>query len=314
MVENKNLVYNSVNLRDIFKILIKRKVIFFISFVIIIILGLAFTFLVSPNYLSISKIKITRLDTQYNDVLVKFFPSESYGLLIFSTDRILNLEVDELNNLLNQIKYGETLNYAVQKINNKFSKSDLTKSNDFRVDSTEETITINIYRRNPLDSYQINKTYIDYFVSEKNSGFEKTYTELLKNIDNVLIEKNENLNNLLAEAENYVISFNIKASEEFKKSSSGISGFSGINYLPPTLQRNIEDSYKDVNNLMEAKKLLKNNKELFTKRIEVLVYPAQADVINYSNYLRNIILSFFAAIIFAAIISFIVNYFKTQKN
>jgi len=314
MVENYKSDEYSADLRDVFRVLVKRKIAFFISFVIILIISLTYTFLLGPSYLSVSRLKINNLDTAYNNILNKFFPEESGSLLIFPTDRIDELEVSKLNLLLNQIKYGDVLDKVSEISGKKYLKKDLIKSMDLRINTDEKVLVINIYSKNAENAFEINKLIIDNYLSKINSSFEKSYDELLTKINNLIIEKNKNLNELNIEAEKYVTDYNLKFIEKLKKSDLGNFNFTGIDYIPPTLAKNINDIFGDINDLSGAKNILEQNKDLFVKRIIVVEYPNLNDVIDYSNYIRNIILSIIVSLIFAAIISFIINYFKTPKK
>ncbi|MHB8276104.1 MAG: Wzz/FepE/Etk N-terminal domain-containing protein [Candidatus Humimicrobiaceae bacterium] len=314
MAENYKTDEYSADLRDVFRILIKRKIAFFISFAIILIIALTYTFLLGPNYLSTSKLKINNLDTAYNNILNKFFPEESGSLLIFPTDRIGELEVSKLNLLLNQIKYGDILDNVSEISGKKYLKKDLIKSMDLRINTDEKVLTINIYSKNAQDAYGINKAIIDYYLNKKDLEFNKSYSDLLVKIDTLVINKNKTLDDLLNQAEKYVTDYNLSFIEKLKKSDLVNLNFIGINYIPPTLTMSINNIFGEVNDLTGAKNILEQNKDLFVKRITIAEYPEFADVVDYSNFVRNIVLSIIVSLIFAAIISFIANYFKTPKQ
>lgn len=314
MTENNNQEENVVELRDFFKILIRRKISFFISFVVILILCIAYTFLIGPNYLSVSRLKIAKFDTVYNNTLLRFFPDESNLLLIFPTERILEMEDSGLNNILNELKYNDILEGVSGILKNKFSKENLAKSVDFRMDSNEKVIIINIYRKTPNEAYEINKAIVDYYLEKKYSEYDQLYSDLLKKLDILLVEKNNSLDELLQQARDYVISFNLDFLKELQKTGNINKDISGISYIPPNLSKSINDTVSDKNDLVEIIKLLDSNREAYTKRIAVVQSPALADVIDYSNFVRNIVLSIVISLIFAAIISFIVNYFKAPRQ
>ena len=304
----------SVDLKDVFKILIKRKIAFVISFVIILIIALTYTFLLGPNYLSVSKLKINNLDTAYNNVLNKFFPEESGLLLIFPTNRIDELETSKLNLSLTQIKYGDILDNVFEISGKKYLKKDLIKSMNLKINSDEKVLDLNIYSKNAQDAYSINKAITDSYLSKKDLEFSKSYSDLLVKIDTLVVSKNKTLDDLLNQAEKYVTDYNLGFMEKLKKSDLANLNFVGINYILPTLAMSINNTFGDVNDLIGAKNILEQNKALFVKRITAAQYPELANVVDYSNFVRNIVLSIFVSLIFAAIISFIVNYFKTPKQ
>jgi hypothetical protein len=304
----------SADIRDIFKVLVKRKVVFFISFAVILIMFLAYTFLLGPNYLSVSKIKISNLDTGYNNILNKFFPDESGALFIFSTLSIEKAELSKLNLLLNQIKYGDFLDNISGISGKNYLKKDVLKALDLRINNEDQVLIINIYRKNPNEAFELNKAILDNYQSILNSNFQKSYSNLLAKIDALIVDKNKSLNELLSQAEKYVTDYNLSFLEKLKKSDLADLNFVGINYLPPTLTSSINNIFGDINDLTGAKSILEQNKDLFLKRIEIVQSPKLADVIDYSNFVRNIILSIVISLIFAVIISFITNYFKTPRQ
>jgi capsular polysaccharide biosynthesis protein len=314
MTENNSQNKNPAELRDLFKVLFKNKTAFFISFVVMLILFTMYTFLIGPNYLSISKLNIKNLDTAYNNTLNKFFPDESSSLLIFPTKNIDELEKTRLNLFLNQIKYGDILDNVSNILNNKYSRNDLIKSADLRINTDEKNLTINIYRKNAQDAYEINKAIIDYYLNKKDLEFSKSYSDLLVKIDTLVVDKSKTLDDLLNQAEKYVTDYNLSFIEKLKKSDLVNLNFIGINYIPPTLAMSINNIFGEVNDLTGAKNILEQNKDLFLKRVTIVEYPELANVVDYSNFVRNIVLSIIVSLIFAAIISFIANYFKTPKQ
>src|SRR4030042_5860514 len=79
-----------LNLKSLFKILTKRKIAFLIAFFIVFVIGLTYTFLVSPEYSSTSQITLSDNEIFYNDALYKYFPGEADGLWIIpSTEESL---------------------------------------------------------------------------------------------------------------------------------------------------------------------------------------------------------------------------------
>ena len=305
---------NPADIRDVFKVLIKRKVVFFISFAVILIMSLSYTFLLGPNYLSVSKIKISNVDTGYNNIINRFFPDDSGALFIFSTLSIEKAELSKLNVLLNQIKYGDILDNITGISGKKYLKKDVLKAMDLRINNEEQVLDINIYSKNANEAFEINKAIVDNYQSIVNSNFQKSYSDLLAKVDALIIDKNKTLDDLLLQAEKYVTDYNLSFLEKLKKSDLADLNFVGINYLPPTLSMTINNTFAEVNDLSGAKNILVQNKDLFLKRIEIVKSPALADVADYSNFVRNLVLSIVISLLFAAIISFVVNYFKAPRQ
>ena len=307
---------NFIDLRDILGILIKRKWVFIITFIIVLIGGLLFTFLVFPEYYgSTSKIKISIGDIYYFDDLYKYFPAEASELYIFRTDMVESFEVDKLDIISEELKSDFILEEAIKKLNFEIGKSDLRKIIDTYVDRNTKTLIITAYVSSPELAYDINKALLDTYEANKYIETEKVYNSLLQKIDDKLEEIEKEISGLSQEVEEYVIDYNVKFVKELDKLNlDNIKNFSGINFIPPILDNEIKSKYETYNNLDAIKNNLIENEGYFIRLFQVIKEPEISDVRDNSNYIRNSLLSVIAAVVIGIIMVFIFNYFKSTKK
>lgn len=284
-----------INLKNLFKILAKRKISFFIAFSIILILGLAFTFLVSPEYGSTTQITLSNNEIFYNDAIYKYFPSEADALWIIpsmtkDTQRI-DYITGKLDPIYSQLKSDVILNNALKTLQDKITKTQLIRSINVSVDRWGGLVTIENYARTPDLAYSINKSILDSYVNQKKTELENTYNILLEKLGpEIELSKSE-----------------IAALESEAKNET-------INSTDPVLSEKLNTAHEKYDVLTTTKQNMVSNKDLFIDRIKIIKAPELTDVKNTSSYLRNILLSLIAAIVIGIISAFTVNYFNNPKK
>ena len=281
-----------LNLKSLFKILIKRKTTFLITFIIVSIFGLTFTFLVSPEYSSTSQITLSDNEIFYNDALYKYFPVEADGLWIIpSTEKSIqkiDYIVGKLDPIDSELKSDVILNNALDGLQGKITKTQLIKSVNISVDRWIGIVTIESYARTSDLAYSINKSILDSYVNQKKTELENAYNALLEKLDPEIE---------LSEKE-------IAALEgEFEEETINLA-----------LSKKLDTAFEKYDVLSTTRQNMVSYKNLFTDRIRVVKPPELIDVKNTSSYLRNILLSLIAAIVIGIITVFTINYFKNPKN
>ena len=280
-----------INLKSLFKILAKRKAAFLIAFIIVLILGLTFTFLVSPEYSLTSQITLSDNEIFYNDALYKYFPGEADGLWIIpstkDTQRI-DYIVGKLDPIYSQLKSDAILDNALNTLQGKITKSQLLKSINISVDRWIGIVTIENYARTPDSAYNISKSVLDSYVNQKKTELENAYSILIEKLDPEIELSKKEIETLESEVEKETIN--------------------------PVLSKKLDTAFEKYDVLNTTQQNMVNNKDLFIDRIRVVKPPELIDVKNTSSYLRNILLSLIAAIVIGIITAFTVNYFKNPKN
>ncbi len=291
---------DEIDLRELFRIFIKRKWWFIGTFVIVLIAGLLFTFLNTPDYTSTSMLKVK--EDYYLDSIGEYFPEEAS-----------ELKIGSLNDVATELKLSNTLNEVIKDLNYDIDRNDLDKAINISIDKEKEILTITTTYSDPEIAYKINKTLLDVYEKEKNSEFSESYGRILQKIETKLINIQEEIDKLSESAEEYIIGFNVKLLSEIEKSGSDIP-FSGANYTSPEIAGKLNYTLSVYNDLEKINYILKENKELFVDKIEVIEGPEVSDVVADTNYGRNIAVSIFLAVIVGFMMVFVANYFITSKS
>jgi len=298
--EKNNIKEDEIDLRELFRIFIKRKWWFIGTFIIVLIAGLLFTFLKTQEYSSTSMLKVK--EDYYLDSTSNYFPEEAYELRIGS-----------LNDVFIELKLSETLNEVTRALNYDIDRNDLDKAINISIDEDKEILTLTTVYNNPEIAYRINKTLLDVYKNKKNLEFNEVYGRLVQKIGAKLIDVQEQIEELSGRAEEYIIGFNVKLLNEIGKSGFDVP-FLGANYTSPEIAGKLNYSLTVYNDLEEINYILTESKELFVDKIEVIEDPEISDMGADTNYGRNILISIFLALIVGLLVVFVANYFITSKK
>jgi capsular polysaccharide biosynthesis protein len=280
-----------INLKNFLKILAKRKIAFLIAFIIVFVLGLTFTFLVSPEYSSTSKISLKNNELVFSDELYEYLPEVADSLLIipsYKEDQEIYYIVDKLDIVPEELNSEYVISNTVKALQNKIDAQQLIKSINAILDRWTGILTITTYSKTPDLAFAINKNILEYFIEFKKMQIEKSYNIALEKVDGEIASTGKSLAVLQDSAD---------------ENNKGLIALEETNR-----------EFKKYNNLIVIKENLLGNKDFYIDRIEVIDSPEISNVRNESNYLRNILFSLMAAVSIGIIIVFIVNYFKTPKK
>jgi len=298
--EKKNIKEDEIDLREIFRILIKRKWWFVGTFIVVLVAGLLFTFLKTPEYTSTSILKVK--EDYYLDSVSTYFPEEAS-----------ELKIGSLNDVAIELKLNKTLNEVADRLDYNIDEDDLDKAINVSIDKDKEILMITTVYNDAEATYEINKTLLDVYKREKNSEFNEAYDRLLQKIEAGLIDTQKEIEELSGRAEEYIIGFNVKLLNEIEKSGSDIP-FSGTNYTSPEIAGKLNHNLTVYNDLNEINYIITENKELFVNKIEVIENPEISDVVVETNYIRNVLITIFLAVIVGLMMVFVANYFASPKN
>ena len=291
---------DEIDLRELFRIFIKRKWWFIGTFVIVLIAGLLFTFLIPKEYTSTSILKVK--EDYYLDSVSIYFPEEAS-----------ELKIGSLNDVAIELKLSKTLNQVADRLDYNIAKDDLDKAIGISIDEEKEILTLATTYNDPEITYKINETLLGIYKNKKNSEFNKTYDRLIQKIEARIIDTQGQLDELSNLAEEYIIGFNVKLLNEIEKLGSGIP-FSGANYTSPEIAGKLNYTLSVYNDLEKINCILTENKELFVNKIEVIENPEISDVVAETNYIRNVLITIFLAIIVGFMMVFIVNYLDSLRK
>jgi uncharacterized protein involved in exopolysaccharide biosynthesis len=295
-MDKKNQNIDEISLKVFFKILIKRKLAFIIAFILVFIIGIAYTLLVSPEYSAVSQITLSNNEIYYTDEFYKYLPEEADSLWIIpriEDTKIIDYIVGKLDPIDSELKseplISNTINLLKNEFtNNEFTKSQLIKSMSTTIDRWNGIVTLTTYAKTPELAYGINKALLDSYIDLKVRELKEAYNSVI--------------NKLKSE---------ISATE---KSLSDLSGGLEKNAKDTLLSKEFDEEYNKYTVLTSIQNNMLDSKEYFINRIQINKPPELDSVVNTSNYLRNILLSFIASIVIGIIAAFVVNHFKTPDN
>jgi len=298
--EKKNIKEDEIDLRGLARIFISRKWWFIGTFIVVLVAGLLFTFLHTSEYSSTSILKVK--EDYYLDSISMYFPKEAS-----------ELKIGSLNDVSIELKLSKTLNNIIRALDYDIGKDDLDKAINVSIDKDKEILIITTVYNDAEVTYKINKTLLDVYKREKNSEFNEAYDRLLQKIEAGLIDTQKEIEELSGRAEEYTIGFNVKLLNEIEKSGSDIP-FSGFNYTSLEIAGKLNQNLSVYNDLEKINCILTENKELFVNKIEIIENPEISDVVAETNYIRNVLITIFLAVIVGFMMVFIVNYLDSLKK
>jgi len=272
------------NLKELFWILIKRKWLLIGTFIIILIAGVLFSIFRAPQYSLSSSIKLTENYFYYNDFIYKFFPDEANELWIFPKDQEYILGNRKLVSIGEYMKSDEFLEEVSKELNYDISKNELKETIGVGINADSRILTLSTVYNEKDKILRVNKEIIDLYIGESKTKLNEVREDLISEIEIKLDSIKEEIDNLFK-------SLN-EDEEEF-------------------ILMEIDSNYSDYDSLDEIRTILINNKDLFIDRIEVFKEPETSNINEITNLKRDVIISFFSALVVSLIVVFVVNYFKS---
>lgn len=275
---------NTVSVRYILKTFRRKKWLFIGLFLIIVIIGLLFTFLKTPLYQSSSVIKLE--ESFYNDNLYKYFPADSESLNIYSPETdTKNLEIENLVKDSRYLESNEILGAVLSKLNLGIDRADLNKAIDIFLDRDNNSLEIIVYYSDSNTSYQISNELVSIFIDYKKVDNLKIIEELDLKINSRIDEIEEKINTLDVSDQN---SLEIEAK------------FNSLNAI--------------LVDLGEIKYNLEQNKDFLINRVEILKQPELPGEPFNTEYIKNILIIIFTALVVGVIAVFMPEVFKRPER
>ncbi len=292
---------DEIDLRELARIFINRKWWFIGTFIVVLIAGLLFTFLNTPDYSSTSILKVK--EDYYLDSISEYFPEEADSL-----------KIGNLGDVSMELKSDEVLEEVISSLDFKIERAELNEAINISIDDKKEIITITTLHSNPEIVYRINEALLNVYEGRKNLEFEETYNSLIEKVDESLLNVYKEVEEISTRIENYIVDFNLKLIKEMENKIGSNIYFSGINYVSPILLNELNSKYLIYSDLEKLKYNLTENKELFINKMEILERPKVPTTAVDTNYKRNALISLFLAIILGIVVVFVANYFISSKE
>jgi len=275
---------DSMSLRDLLTIFLKRKWYFIIFFVVVLLSGLLFTFTKTPQYQSYSVIELKGI--YYDENLYKYFPEEATELGVFAPE----LDTEELESLLLKgiaadIREDELLEEVSVSLDFDTGKEELKQLINPLIDSGNRLVRIITTRDNAEGSYQINNILVNTYV---------------KNVKN---EKSEIIDGIISEINHELGLLESKYDEANSESSSSGDDAASLDSITSIMT--------DLNKI---KYNLESNGETFINNVELKEKPSvPSEAINMDN-LKSTLVTIFVALAVGLIAVYMPGVFTSFKK
>jgi len=266
----------TLKIRDLLSIFKKRKWWSIGVFIVILVIGMLFTFIRIPVYETSSFLKFAGV--YYDENLYKYYPEEAEALGIFAPGMDIDeLESSVLSGISKSFRDDDFLESVVEELDMGMSAEEVENTFNIFLDGGNLVINVVNNYTDSAGAYKINKTLIDTFIESSESSKTDMIDSLIQSID----LQADDIKEQLDAAEN----------EIYRESEMAI-----------------------LTDLLEIKYNLEKNRDTFIHNIEISTEPSQpAEPVN-SGYLKNILLIIFCAAAAGIIAAFIPNIFKPFKE
>lgn len=307
---NNGLV--SIDIKNIFKILGRRKWWFIVTFIIVFCAIFSFTYFVTPEskYSIQSSMLISTDNIKYQEKVNYYFPKEAYDLWLIASEAFplnsLNYYYMDASSYINSDK---VIDAAYEKLGGFLNKDILKKSIIVSKSLDGTQLNISISYKNKNDTKKIADAILGSFTENKKNDFEASYNDLLKKNEDKINNLNSEVSYLMSQADDYSLEFNKKIVNELKTINNNQINFYVSDYIPPDIKVKLDADNDQLTNLKDIKGNQEEYKNLYINRI---VLNTNNEIIANINILKNLILSLAAGIIFGLMFAFAANYFKSN--
>jgi len=304
----------AIDIKNILGVFKKRKWCFVGSFLVILFVGLIFSFLISRDYqYRASTVMTLPTDNlKFQRIISDEYPQEASILWLIKEGRPSNNFFNHYLKVITlEISSEEFLNEVIYNLDMNISLSHLKRLVLTEHKGNEHFFIINTFYRNPEDAEKLSKILIDTYIKYKEESFRKVYDELVGKVEEEIFTLEEDLSELSLEAEGYAISFNKELFENITVDDNITIELKSTGFLPPELENENERITGRYNYLRDILDNLVNNEKLYTGSIE---FVSDTRVDENFTYFRNILLSAAAALVISIVFIYIIDFIISSKN
>ncbi len=266
-----------ITLKVIFRILVKNKFWFLITFLVVFTGGLIFSLLSTYPYSIETSIKLTDNYKYYNDFLLENFPEETENLWLFKESEIEDKEIKILDSIKSEILSDNFLMELKKQLSFDIGLEKLKNSiYSYRVSS--RNLAVKIVYKDPKKTLELANELMELLKLNKESELDSVYHLLVGGVNKKIEE----------------------ISTELQDPETDSGGSDSNN-----------ESYNDLTN---TKKILLENKEYFINRISLTEEKQIPDVYKYTSKGKNIIFSLIIGVFFGVIVAYSRYFYINKKN
>jgi succinoglycan biosynthesis transport protein ExoP len=329
-MENKKSVLkqDEIDLKEVFKIFAKRKWWFVISLVVILILGLVYTFLQPINCQAIYQFELE--ETYSNSNLFKLYPASEFSLNYFNSENTPS--IFKSANIFEALKsLPEDVDYKSLLVSDYVTIEQSIKANVFTVKASDPDCSL----ASKISLTLIN-AYDDYIVSENKEALDQVfalidseiggYEQKNKDLEEEISKLEDSIDTVYDDLLDYIVDYNIELATRLKEESQG--SYSSYNtVIPPNefedeidfikdevniYKEKIVDNKSEIVDLSMLRENLVENEEVITDRVNLL---SETPIYETDNRrARNIIVTVALGIIVGVIVVFTANFFLSLRK
>ena len=312
--ENNKYEVEVIDIKNILNIFRKRIRWFVGAFLVILVAGLIFSFLIARDfqYRASTVMTIPTYNLKFQKIISDEYPQEADDLWLIRSGKVTNGYFNHYFTAIPlEINSEEFLHDVINNLDIDINLSHLKRLLLTEYGGNESFFTINTFYRNPEGAKKINETIIDTYTSQKKEIFQKIYDELIDKVEGEISILENDLAKLSSEAEEYAIKFNKELIENLTIEDNITIELKSTEFLPPELENEIRGISGRYNYLRDILDNLENNEKLYTGSIENL---AETRVDQNFSYFRNVLLSIAAALALSTIFIYIIDFIIANKS
>ena len=312
--ENNKYEVEVVDIKNILNIFRKRIRWFVGSFLVILLVGLFFSFFIARDfqYRASTVMTIPTYNLKFQKIISDEYPEEAYGLWLIKEGKMTNGYFNHYFTAIPlEINSEEFLKDVINNLDIDINLEHLKRLLLTEYGGNKSFFTINTFYRNPEGAKKINETIIGTYTSQKKEIFQKIYDELIDKVEGEIFTLEKDLSKLSLEAEEYALSFNKELIEKLSVGENVNIELKSTGFLPPEMESEIERVTGRYNYLRDILDNLINNEKLYTSSIEI-VSDTRVDE-NFTHF-RNILLSVAVALLISIIFIYIIDFIISNKN
>lgn len=163
----------------------RRKWVFIITFLIILVIGFLYTFLKTPFYESSSRLQLSGI--YYNDDLLKYYPDDAGNIEVYPSNlKSEELEITILGDYSKALRNDELLNYVAENINDGITGADISSLTDILLDYSNNTIFVRVRGDSPEKANVANGLIVNTFINNRRIEKEDSFNAIISKIDSEL--------------------------------------------------------------------------------------------------------------------------------
>lgn len=274
---NSNSKKGEITLKVISHILVKNKLWFLITFLIVFAGGLIFSLASAYPHSIDASIKLTDNYKYYDDFLLENFPEKTENLWLYKESETGDKEIKILDSIQSEILSDNFLKELKGKLSFDISLENLKKS-IYSYRENSKNLTVKIVYNDPEKTFEIANKLIELLRFSKEAELNSAYNLLIEEMNTKIEEVSTEL-------------------EDFEVANKGS-----------------DSNHEFCNDLTKTKMVLLENKEYFVNRISLVEEKQIADVYRYTSKSKNIIFSLIFGVFLALMAAYSRYFYKCIKN